>query len=82
MLFEVLAVVGVGGVEVGHASLGGGDGVREALEQGWANFSVKGQIGNILELCGPCDPCHSIPLCRCGGKKLWTNAMNGMAVFQ
>ena len=69
-------------MESGTCQLGGSEGVREALEQGWANFSVKGQIGNIFSFVGHVIRVIAFHSVAVVGKKPWTNAMNGMAVFQ
>lgn len=72
-------------MESGTCQLGGGEGVRELLEQGWANFSVKGQIGNILGFVDHVicvTAFHSVSVVGKSGQMQWTNAMNGMAKFQ
>ena len=64
---------------MGRDSWGGGEGIWGPLEQGWANFSVKSQIGSIV---GFVDHAIRVTAFHCVavvGKQPLTNAKNGVA---
>ena len=64
---------------MGRDSWGGGEVIWGPLEQGWANFSVKSQIGSIV---GFVDHAIRVTAFHCVavvGKQPLTNAKNGVA---
>ena len=67
------------GVEGGTGQLGGGEGIWEPLEQGWANFSVKSQIGSILGFVDHAIRVTAFHSVAVVGKQPLANAKNGMA---
>ena len=66
-------------MEGGTGQLGGGEGIWEPLEQGWANFSVKSQIGSILGFVDHAIRVTAFHSVAVVGKQPLANAKNGMA---